>query len=49
MYAIRSYYVLQVVGDPAKIDALEEMIGQFTIIELVRTGKVVMSRGEEVT
>jgi len=41
--------MLQVVGDPAKIDALEEMIGQFTIIELVRTGKVVMSRGEEVT
>jgi len=41
--------MLQVVGDPAKIDALEEMIGQFTIIELVRTGKVVMSRGEDVT
>jgi len=41
--------ILQVVGNPDKIDALEEMIGQFKIIELVRTGKVVMSRGENVT
>ncbi len=41
--------ILQVVGDPAKIDALEEMIQKFKIVEMVRTGKVVMSRGEELT
>jgi acetolactate synthase-1/3 small subunit len=41
--------ILQVVGDPAKIDALEEMIEKFTIIEFVRTGKVVMSRGQAMT
>jgi len=41
--------ILQVVGDPAKIDALEEMIQKFRIVEMVRTGKVVMSRGEEIT
>ncbi|MEN7973238.1 MAG: acetolactate synthase small subunit [Verrucomicrobiota bacterium] len=41
--------ILQVVGDPAKIDALEEMIQKFRIVELVRTGKVVMSRGQEMT
>lgn len=41
--------ILQVVGNPDKIDALEEMIAKFKIIELVRTGKVVMSRGNEVT
>ena len=41
--------ILQVVGNPDKIDALEEMITKFQIIELVRTGKVVMSRGGEVT
>ena len=41
--------ILQVVGNPAKIDALEEMISKFKIIELVRTGKVVMSRGQEIT
>lgn len=41
--------ILQVVGNPDKIDALEEMIEKFKIIELVRTGKVVMSRGNELT
>jgi acetolactate synthase-1/3 small subunit len=41
--------ILQVVGDPAKIDALEETIEKFKIVELVRTGKVVMSRGQEIT
>ncbi len=41
--------ILQVVGNPEKIDALEEMIAKFRIIELVRTGKVVMSRGQDAT
>ena len=41
--------ILQVVGEPAKIDALEQMIEKFQIVELVRTGKVVMSRGQEIT
>jgi len=41
--------ILQVVGDPAKIDALEEMMEKFKIVEFVRTGKVVMSRGQEIT
>lgn len=41
--------ILQVVGNPAKIDALEEMIAKFRIVEFVRTGKVVMSRGQNIT
>ncbi len=41
--------ILQTVGDPVKIDALEEMIRKFKIVEMVRTGKVVMSRGQEIT
>jgi acetolactate synthase-1/3 small subunit len=41
--------ILQVVGSPDKIDALEEMIARFKIVELVRTGKVVMSRGNQIT
>jgi acetolactate synthase-1/3 small subunit len=41
--------ILQVVGNPAKIDALEDMIAKFKVIELVRTGKVVMSRGQQMT
>lgn len=41
--------ILQVVGDPAKIDALVSMIEKFRIIELVRTGKVLLARGPETT
>ena len=41
--------ILQVVGDPAKINAHEEMIQKFKIVEFVRTGKVVMSRGQDIT
>lgn len=41
--------MLQVVGDPDKIDALMGMLQKFRIIEIVRTGKVLMSRGAEST
>ncbi len=41
--------MLQVVGDPAKIDALVEMVEKFKVIEIVRTGKVLMARGAEIT
>jgi len=41
--------MLQVVGDPSKIDALMEMIEKFKILEIVRTGKVLMTRGSEIT
>ena len=41
--------ILQAVGDPSKIDALVEMIEKFKIIELVRTGKVLLSRGAQTT
>jgi len=41
--------MLQVIGDPAKIDALMGMLQKFKLIEVVRTGKVLMSRGAEIT
>jgi acetolactate synthase-1/3 small subunit len=41
--------ILQAVGDPAKIDALVDMIRKFRIIELVRTGKVLLARGPQTT
>lgn len=41
--------ILQVVGDPAKVDALIEMIEKFKVIEFVRTGKVLLARGAEMT
>jgi acetolactate synthase-1/3 small subunit len=36
-------------GDSLKIDAAITMFSQFNIIETVRTGKVVMARGEQPT
>lgn len=41
--------VLMATGNSDKIDALVDLLGRYTIIELVRTGKVVMARGEETT
>ncbi len=36
-------------GDSPKIDAAIRMLSQFDIIETVRTGKVVMARGDQIT
>ncbi len=41
--------ILQATGDTDKIDALVRMVAKFGILELVRTGKVLMVRGEELT
>jgi acetolactate synthase-1/3 small subunit len=41
--------IAQITGDSPKIDAAMGMLGQFDIIETVRTGKVVMARGEKPT
>jgi acetolactate synthase-1/3 small subunit len=41
--------IFQVVGNPSKIDAMMEMIEKFKIIEIVRTGKVLMARGADIT
>jgi len=44
-----SSMILMAAGDSEKVDALVKMMGQYKIIELVRTGKVVMARGNEET
>ncbi len=41
--------MLEVTGTSEKIEALLIMLGQYGIAELVRTGKIVMSRGAEET
>ena len=41
--------VVMLNGDSPKIDAAVAMFSQFNIIETVRTGKVVMARGEQPT
>jgi acetolactate synthase, small subunit (EC 2.2.1.6) len=39
--------ILQVTGDIQKIDALETLLGQYGVKELVRTGKIAMLRGSK--
>ncbi len=41
--------VLQVTGSTEKLDAMVEMLTPYGIIELVRTGKILMARGKELT
>ena len=41
--------ILMVTGDSAKVDACVKMLGQYRVVELIRTGKVVMARGAEET
>ena len=36
-------------GDSNKIDALVEMLRSYRVVELVRTGKVLMARGDQIT
>lgn len=38
--------VLEATGGSQKIDAMVELLRKFKIVELVRTGKVIMARGE---
>ncbi|MEE2624027.1 MAG: acetolactate synthase small subunit [Verrucomicrobiota bacterium] len=44
-----SSMVAMITGDSPKVDAAVGMLSQFDIIETVRTGKVVMARGEQPT
>lgn len=43
----RSSLIIEATGDSNKIDAIEDSLKPFGIIELVRTGKVAMVRGEK--
>ena len=44
-----SSMIVMATGASEKVDAFVEMIKRFEVIELVRTGKVVMARGERET
>ena len=41
--------ILMITGDTEKVDAMFGLFKKFKVVELVRTGKVVMARGEEET
>ena len=40
---------VEATGTSEKMDALEELLSKFDLREMVRTGKVVMARGSEIT
>ena len=40
--------VVEVTGDESKINAMEQLLRQFGIKEMVRTGKIAMNRGAKV-
>ncbi|HEY6585963.1 MAG TPA: acetolactate synthase small subunit [Candidatus Methanoperedens sp.] len=40
--------VIEVTGDESKINAIEQLLRQFGIKEMVRTGKIAMNRGAKV-
>ena len=44
-----SSMILQCTGNSEKVDALIDMLRKFRIIELVRSGKVLMARGDGLT
>lgn len=41
--------VMEITGSPAKIDAVERVMDPYGIKEMVRTGKVIMARGNQPT
>jgi len=44
-----SSMIIMATGDSEKVDAFVNMIKKFEVIEICRTGKVVMTRGEQTT
>ena len=41
--------IVEVTGDEAKVDAVFELLRDYTVIELVRTGRVAMLRGSAIS
>jgi acetolactate synthase I/III small subunit len=41
--------LLQLSGEPYLLDSLEKMMNNYEVIEFIRTGKVIVSRGDEIT
>jgi acetolactate synthase-1/3 small subunit len=37
--------IIEVIGDEEKVDALIELLNSFSVLEVMRTGTVAMSRG----
>jgi acetolactate synthase I/III small subunit len=41
--------IVQVTGDPSKLDAIETILDKYGVVEMVRSGKLIMTRGSSET
>ena len=41
--------IIQITGNTDKIDAMQHVLDKFEVVEYIRTGKVIMLRGEDIT
>jgi acetolactate synthase-1/3 small subunit len=41
-----STFILAITGDPGKLTAFQKVLGKFGVVELVRTGRIALKRGE---
>ena len=41
--------IIQITGNTDKIDAMKHLLDKFEVVEYIRTGKVIMLRGEDIT
>ncbi len=46
--SVQKRFVLSVAGDTEKIDALEKLLRQYGVRELVRTGRIAILRGTKI-
>jgi len=41
--------IVEITGDSEKLDAMERMLNRYGIIEMIRSGKLIIARGKELT
>ena len=41
--------IVEITGDSEQLDAMERMLNKYGIIEMIRSGKLIIARGKELT